>query len=116
MEDLTAYEAEVHELCGLHESIAAENPDMTFDSNTCPNCADVAAGLRVLAEADRKEAEAMKDRPGERRKADGRRWLIRSKTPDEINEAAKRQPRGRAAAGRAAVEAEKPGTAEAAAR
>ena len=83
MEDLVAHEAEVHELCGLHDSIAAEDPDLTFDSKTCPMCAAVQAGMRVIAEQDAEEAKALHDQPGKRRKSDGRTWFLRPKTPED---------------------------------
>ena len=87
MEDLAAYESEIHQLCGLHESLVADNPELTLDSETCPLCADMAAALRVIAHRDHEEEEGLRDQPGEVRSADGRRMRLRPKTPDEIAKA-----------------------------
>lgn len=84
MEDLVAYEAEVHDLCGLHDSVAKADPYITIDGRDCPLCAQVAAKVRVLGESDHKEAEALREAPGSVRRSDGVFRFVRMMTPAEI--------------------------------
>jgi hypothetical protein len=72
---LAEYHAGVHEGCGLHQSIADEDPDFSIEDHVCPVCAGIAPWLR---ERTAQELEDEKDlEPGERRKSDGRTPLIR---------------------------------------
>lgn len=74
---LELYESEVCE-CGFHKSIA-HDPDQWFDleSVTCPLCADIAARMRSIAKSDQAEDDALKEKPGKKRTADGRRWFTK---------------------------------------
>lgn len=84
-EDLRAYESEVHvNGCGLHDSIARENPDAKIAEDTCPKCAEVEVAMRVLGAQDAAEEAKFRDVPGKRRKSDGRRRWLQLKTPQEI--------------------------------
>ena len=79
---LAEYDADVHDGCGLHDSIAQTDPHWRLDDRTCPVCADMAAAIR---ERERLESEAEKDAPvGNRRASDGRATSIHVLDPFEI--------------------------------
>ena len=79
---LAAYEAGVHDGCGLHDSIAMEDPFIEIIDRTCPICAALAASMRKRA-ADEREVE--KDYPpGKRHAEDGRRSFVRVLSPAEV--------------------------------
>lgn len=47
MQALAQYESGVCE-CGLHESVAAEDPDLELVPRYCPTCAGIATAMRVV--------------------------------------------------------------------
>ena len=91
-EGLARYHAEVHsDGCGLHPAILAE-PDVyqfKYDEQHCPACAAKARTMRMVADQDSKTAEKFKEASASaKRPYDGRRLLLRAKTPEEIAAAA----------------------------
>ena len=84
---LAEYDAGVHDVCGLHESIASTDPRWLLETRTCPVCADMEAALRARDEIEREEE---KDYPeSERRLSDGRTTSLRLRTPVELAQLAK---------------------------
>jgi hypothetical protein len=77
---LGIYESQLCEGCGYHKSLA-HDPEQMFDlvEEVCLLCADIAPRMRVNAKADADEAKALDDKPGKKRRADGRKWLTRWK-------------------------------------
>jgi len=72
---LADYEAGVHDLCGLHDSIAMTDPHVEMTDRTCPICAALAAALR---ERSAREHDAEKDlAPSAPRAEDGRTTSVR---------------------------------------
>lgn len=87
--DLAEYERGVHvDGCGFHSSVS-NDPDnfFTVEADHCLLCANLAREQRSLDEADRKEAERLKNNPRARHRADGRRVYLRHLTPDEVEQA-----------------------------
>lgn len=83
---LGLYESEICD-CGFHSSLAHDPTRwFTVERQTCPLCADLDAQARVQSEKDHKVAEKLKDQPGARRPADGRRAFVRPMTPAEVDE------------------------------
>lgn len=79
MEGLALYEAKVCE-CGLHESVADEDPDLELDYRVCPVCAGTARQMRIQhAEDDEQLGE--KPAPSKVRPDDGRYVRLRHKPP-----------------------------------
>lgn len=79
MLDLAAYEAGVHELCGLHHSVAMKDPDLQIESEKCPICAGIEQYQRVQAAEDQQARKALGDPPPPAAPdpADGRRLSLR---------------------------------------
>lgn len=85
MLDLAAYEAEVHETCGLHDSVAKTDPDLQVVTDVCPICAGIELNMRVIGETDRQIRKGMGDPPPahEPDPADGRRISLRANVPTD---------------------------------
>lgn len=76
---LDLYEADICD-CGFHKSLAHDPKRMfDLDSVTCPLCADLAARARLQAREDEAEETALREKPKTKRRADGRRWLVKMK-------------------------------------
>lgn len=76
---LARYESQVHDGCGLHDSVARTNPETSLEFDTCPMCASLAKALRQLAAEDDKRIAALgkKPAPDADYPADGRRISLR---------------------------------------
>lgn len=69
--------------CGLHQSIADEDPDLEMVPRVCPACAGIAVQMRILADAEDREMEAYGSDgppPGAPRPSDGRTHTLRFKS------------------------------------
>ena len=82
---LADYEAEVHDICGMHDSIAKADPHVALEDDICPLCADIEAKLRARAH---EEHEAEPEDPAARRPGDGRRSTMRLLSPGESAQSA----------------------------
>lgn len=68
--------------CGLHQSIADEDPDVEMVPRVCPVCAGIEVQKRIVAAADERETEAHGadgPPPGALRDSDGRTHTLRFK-------------------------------------
>lgn len=86
MQALIAYQAGVHDECGVHQSLA-ESPDFywTWEARRCPVCATTAAHLRAQAEDDEAAMAALGEDPSAlaERPDDGRYNVLRELSPIE---------------------------------
>lgn len=72
----------MHDDCGLHDSIAREDPHFTLEDEYCPVAAAAAQAGRVREKA---EHDAEHELPaGAKRAGDGRTTRIRLLSPSEI--------------------------------
>jgi hypothetical protein len=80
---LAEYHAGVHVGgCGLHESVAKDDPYFTLDDSRCPVCAAVEAEMRARAKRENEREEHLD--AGAKRASDGRTTFVRLLRPDEI--------------------------------
>lgn len=84
MEGLVQYESEICS-CGLHKSVADEDPDLEMTERRCPVCAGLAQTMRQIGAQDEKATEALGKSPAPelRRPEDGRFFGLRPKVSPE---------------------------------
>ena len=85
MQGLAQYESEICE-CGLHVSVADEDPDLEMTLRRCPVCADLAKNWRQINARDAEEIEALGKTPAPDAllPTDGRFIGLRPKVPREL--------------------------------
>lgn len=88
MAGLELYEAQVCGTCGVHPTRATTDNHYDVTSEVCLVCAGLTARHRQYAAEDEKEEEALKELPADqraakRRRADGRKILIREISAEE---------------------------------
>lgn len=78
MAALVEYEAHICE-CGLHESVADEDPDLEMPARFCPVCAGIAKNMRIVSAQDEKTVKALgkEPDPAADRPDDGRHFRLR---------------------------------------
>lgn len=80
---LGEYEAGVHEVCGMHDSIATTDPPFTLEDRYCPMCDAITRHLRERAHREHELTSKQKN-PAARQPADGRRGpFVRLLRPEE---------------------------------
>lgn len=80
---LAEYEAGIHVGgCGLHESVAKDDPYFTLEDSTCPVCAAVETEIRARASREHEREQELD--AGAKRPSDGRTTFVRLLRPDEI--------------------------------
>jgi len=78
---LADYERKVHSVCGLHDSIAKTDPDITIVDDVCPLCQAVEVELRRRADEEHAaEEDADASTP---RASDGRSTYVQLLRPVE---------------------------------
>lgn len=76
------FRAAVHAGCGLHDSIASDDPYFTIEDSKCPVCAAIDAQMRSrAAQEHEREKDLSASAP---HAADGRTTHVRLLRPDEI--------------------------------
>lgn len=85
MEGLAQYESEICE-CGLHKSVADEDPDLEMTLRRCPVCAGLAQAGREIATQDEKAVDALGKSPAPEvaLPQDGRSFGLRPKVSAEL--------------------------------
>ena len=85
MAALVQYRSEICD-CGLHRSVADEDPDLELTRRQCPVCAGIARGMREIHSQDERDVEALgkTPAPNAERPGDGRSFGLRSKVSPEI--------------------------------
>jgi hypothetical protein len=79
---LAEYHAGIHMGCGLHESIASDDPYFALEDTTCPVCAAIDLQMRVRGKQEHeREQEQSESAP---RASDGRSTHVRLLRPEEI--------------------------------
>lgn len=82
---LVQYEAEIC-ACGLHESVADEDPDLELTPRRCPVCAGLEQTMRTINEQDETAVAALGKSPAPEveRPSDGRTFSLRHKVSPEV--------------------------------
>ena len=64
--------------CGLHRSVADEDPDLDLTDAVCPVCAALARAGRIMEERDKEAMRPLGEKPpaGAARPGDGRRFRV----------------------------------------
>lgn len=85
MEGLVQYESEVCQ-CGLHRSVADEDPDLEMTQRRCPVCAGLAQSMRQIHADDEKAIEGLgkSPAPDAMRPDDGRFFGLQPKVAPEL--------------------------------
>jgi hypothetical protein len=80
MQALEDYEADVCE-CGLHKSVADQDPDLEFVYRKCPTCAGIAQQMRAQEAIDEEKVKNLGEHPAPEadRPTDGRHVALRLK-------------------------------------
>lgn len=85
MEGLVQYESEICE-CGLHKSVADEDPDLEMTLRRCPVCAGLAQRGREIAAQDEEAVKGLGKSPAPEvpLPQDGRFFGLRPKVSAEL--------------------------------